>query len=1174
MLANFDARSRNIPGTHQVRNTMRHQTHANRICYGTPLFVTFSPSERDTTLMLRLARGRQADPALGADPSKPFPTRDKPGLDVEFFELDPEALKLRLPEYDERRAMLAKDSVACADGFRVLVQLAMRHLFGVRCCFKCPDCASSEAPCMDAFGSNAAPCGGVFGRMDAVYGSIECQKSGALHVHFQARSREAHAYRGSMYVICTGSAWQLFVQYHQFTPLFEMQKLGAERRRELLRKYCAYNAHVTRTVYEDPEAWKRDREETEAQWPEYRNSTHVLSRPRYQADDGATPAADWRKQFLHSDVEHLQQLKQNHVHNMPKTPGGPRLPLTHCRDPKDPTKCKAGFPRDKRLAEQTLLVCNGLAQKMDMPVKGKRSMLGMLWGPCNDPNLNGNHPAMLAGLRCNGDVQVPYRFPITEELHDDARCEHRCGADQDVMEVTRQAQINQSAQSGYSCDYQNKRLPIAVNEVNEWKKSHQELAAELQDNKSGGYVGAREAKRLITDCYARGVCRGSVECANLIDHTSNQDPTNAEAIKTAPVTEVALNFGIQLLKAAVAGEPLPAEREQVQNDRRCYGSNKHVHCPQLWTLYGERGADPRVRALSAFEFVRYYHCQLANHPTLAHSSGCAEQHAALTDSGKRKLADQVSVKYLRPGIDHQIKEGGGRDWMPLGTGTLAKPHRHDWILAPRKRPNVPVVHGALGSRSDDEHAMKMLLLFCPWTTNPADATEDVPYIGELRKPDAPSWTEALRARWTRAHGFQTAELKRYVLNYAFVYCLPRQLQPEEELAANSDNENLKDAPCHLEEQELQRAKATRIRGEEANENQAEGQDQEDPAPPDAGQPGDQKVLTRKMFNLSHNIWIAEHDEEQAQAEARIAGEQRRKAEACRGVEDARRLRDAARASKTKNRRDADNRARRRLAGLHGAVKPPEVSSQGQITAALLRSWLHGDDVRPHLNAEQHAFLSLIVDRVLVEYDLLDPEETALRSRKPLVWLLHGPPGTGKSHVLAFVRKLFEKLLHYLQGIDFEIGAFQATNATDIRGNTLHSACGISARKHALDGPTTPEAARRMAFWRWLIIDEIGMVSARLLAQVDLRIRTTKPRVDPWKHAPDGQARPFGGVNVLFCGDFMQLPPPEGGFLADLPRSWRQPLRADARQQDPLAAHGQDLFWNRPRRGIEGRGPEA
>ena len=88
-----------------------------------------------------------------------------------------------------------------------------------------------------------------------------------------------------------------------------------------------------------------------------------------------------------------------------------------------------------------------------------------------------------------------------------------------------------------------------------------------------------------------------------------------------------------------------------------------------------------------------------------------------------------------------------------------------------------------------------------------------------------------------------------------------------------------------------------------------------------------------------------------------------------------------------------------------------------------------------------------------------------------------------------------------------------------------------------------------------------MVSARLLTQVDLRIRTAKPRVDPWKHAPDGQARPFGGVNVLFCGDFMQLPPPEGGFLADLPRSWRQPLRADARQQDPLAAHGQDLFWN-------------
>ena len=188
VLDNCEARTRNVPGTHEVRKTMRHQTHANRVCYGTALFLTFSPSERDTCLMLRLARVRQSDPALAHDDSKPFQTRDKPDLETEYLRLSPEALAATLPPYDERRAMLARDPLACAEGFKTLVQLTMRHLFGVRCCPHCPSCGSSDTPCTDAFGSNATAFGGVLGRVDAVYGSIECQKAGTLHVHFQAGS--------------------------------------------------------------------------------------------------------------------------------------------------------------------------------------------------------------------------------------------------------------------------------------------------------------------------------------------------------------------------------------------------------------------------------------------------------------------------------------------------------------------------------------------------------------------------------------------------------------------------------------------------------------------------------------------------------------------------------------------------------------------------------------------------------------------------------------------------------------------------------------------------------------------------------------------------------------------------------------------------------------------------
>ena len=83
-------------------------------------------------------------------------------------------------------ALLARDPLACAEGFQTLVLLALRHLFGVRYCRRCPDCARSDTPCADIFGSNAMATGSIFGRIDAIYGSIECQKCGTLHLHLHS----------------------------------------------------------------------------------------------------------------------------------------------------------------------------------------------------------------------------------------------------------------------------------------------------------------------------------------------------------------------------------------------------------------------------------------------------------------------------------------------------------------------------------------------------------------------------------------------------------------------------------------------------------------------------------------------------------------------------------------------------------------------------------------------------------------------------------------------------------------------------------------------------------------------------------------------------------------------------------------------------------------------------
>ena len=286
-----------------------------------------------------------------------------------------------------------------------------------------------------------------------------------------------------------------------------------------------------------------------------------------------------------------------------------------------------------------MLVCKGLAEEMDMPVKGKRSTLGTLWGPMNDPNINGTHPALLAALRCNSDVQVPYRFPVTEFIHNDAHCWKSCHLAQSTQETVREAQRNQAAQAGYACDYQNKRHPIAMHEVKEWQKGQGVLHQEVQ-GKPTGYVGARTAKNIMTSSYCRGVSRGSVECANLLTHATSSDPVKAESIRSAPVVEISMSFGLKLMEAACAGESWPTEPRRLVIDNRPRSSKSVVSCP-FWTLYGHRGTDLRVAQLSAYEFAMRYHQKMAAHPITL-------EIARLTESGRAKLGRRRQEQ-LAPG---------------------------------------------------------------------------------------------------------------------------------------------------------------------------------------------------------------------------------------------------------------------------------------------------------------------------------------------------------------------------------------------------------------------------------------------------------------------------------------------------------------------------------------------
>ena len=116
----------------------------------------------------------------------------------------------------------------------------MEYIFGMRCCIKCPDCS-----CSDLFGSNAKPEGGFLGRADAVYGSIEAQKSaGLLHVHFQ------------IFVGCL----------HKHTPLHTLLLEHRSELKTLFVEYAKYKAQVCQQVNEDLPGWQTRQIEEGSDW--------------------------------------------------------------------------------------------------------------------------------------------------------------------------------------------------------------------------------------------------------------------------------------------------------------------------------------------------------------------------------------------------------------------------------------------------------------------------------------------------------------------------------------------------------------------------------------------------------------------------------------------------------------------------------------------------------------------------------------------------------------------------------------------------------------------------------------------------------------------------------------------------------------------------------------------
>lgn len=126
-------------------------------------------------------------------------------------------------------------------------------------------------------------------------------------------------------------------------------------------------------------------------------------------------------------------------------------------------------------------------------------------------------------------------------------------------------------------------------------------------------------------------------------------------------------------------------------------------------------------------------------------------------------------------------------------------------------------------------------------------------------------------------------------------------------------------------------------------------------------------------------------------------------------------------------------------------------------------------------------------------------------------LLTGAAGTGKTYVLnKFIRRAKKA------GKSVAVTATTGLAATHLNGTTIHAWSGIGVHdaidKHMVAklGKTRQELIKKADI---LVIDEISMLHDFRLDMVEAVLRQVRD-----------VSEPFGGVQVVLCGDFFQLPP--------------------------------------------------
>jgi ATP-dependent DNA helicase PIF1 len=127
----------------------------------------------------------------------------------------------------------------------------------------------------------------------------------------------------------------------------------------------------------------------------------------------------------------------------------------------------------------------------------------------------------------------------------------------------------------------------------------------------------------------------------------------------------------------------------------------------------------------------------------------------------------------------------------------------------------------------------------------------------------------------------------------------------------------------------------------------------------------------------------------------------------------------------------------------------------------------------------------------------------------------GPGGTGKTALIRCIQRDA-----YKKGINIQVCALTGCAAVllECKAKTIHSWAGIGLGNGSIEQIVLKVMKNKFAKTNWkgtniLIIDEVSMMSFKLFEMLDAIGKAVRK-----------SSKPFGGIQLIFSGDFYQLPP--------------------------------------------------